>query len=454
MKSLLREIFLIVVLIGWPIFNVHSQGSSNVQFLGNFNNYSATRYNDCWGYTAPDGREYALLGVRSGTSIIDITNAPTLTEVGFIPSALAVWKDIKTYRQYAYVVTDGSGLGLQIIDLSMLPDTAFQVKVDSSIFKTSHNIYIDTSRALLYIEGNASAPVRLWSLSDPANPVQVSTFGPSNQSIHDIYARGNRAYVSEGGSGSYSIWDVSYPNVPVHLKTFYTPFRGYAHNSWLSDDENFLMTTEETVGQTVKIFDISNLDSVRLRGEYLAPMGLAHNTHIKGRYAYISHYKDGLRIVDIFNPDAPVEAAHYDTYVGGLSGDYHGDWGAFPFFNSGKVLASDMEAGLFVVHFAGSAVTNTDSPGGELPHSYSLRQNYPNPFNPQTTITFELPNAVDVKIVVYNIFGQVIRVLAEGNHAKGIHQVAFEGRELASGVYFYTLTTAGFAATKKMVLMR
>ena len=448
-----RQVILILMLIGGLNANSNSQGSPNVQFLGNFNNYSATGYNDCWGYTAPNGREYALLGVRNGTSIIDITNAPTLTEVAFIPSAMSSWKDIKTYRNYAYVVTDASGLGLQIINLSTLPNTAVLVKTDSTIFKTSHNIYIDTARALLYIEGLASAPVRIWSLADPVNPVQLSTFGPLNQSIHDIYARGNRAYVSEGGSGSYSIWDVSNPSAPDSLKRFYTPFRGYAHNAWLSDDGNFLMTTEETVGQTVKIFDITNLDSVKLRGEYLAPVGLAHNTHIKGRYAYISHYKDGLRIVDILDADNPVEAGYYNTYVGGLGGDYHGDWGAFPFFNSGKVLASDIESGLFVVYFAGSVVTKVES-SVDPPLAYSLGQNYPNPFNPRTTINFELPREAHVSITLYNILGQEIRRVAEGMYSRGMHLLQVDVGPLTSGVYFYTLKTAEFTATRKMVVVK
>ncbi|MBI3003795.1 MAG: choice-of-anchor B family protein [Ignavibacteriales bacterium] len=448
-----RSAIILFTLLGSLKTHAISQGSSNVQFLGNYNNYSATLYNDCWGYTAPDGREYALLGVRSGTSIIDITNAPTLTEVTFIPSPLTAWKDIKTYKNYAYVVTDGAGVGLQVIDLSPLPNAPVLVKTDSTIFKTSHNIYIDTARALLYIEGLASAPVRVWSLSDPANPVQVSTFGPLNQSVHDIYARGNRAYVSEGSTGSYSIWDVSDSSAPVVLKRFYTPFRGYAHNAWLSDDGNFLMTTEETPGQTVKLFDISDLDSAKLKGEYLAPMGLAHNTHIKGRYAYISHYKDGLRIVDILNPDSPTEVGYYNTYVGGLSGDFHGDWGAFPFFNSGKVLASDIEAGLFVIYFAGSVITNVES-SVNPPTSNSLGQNFPNPFNPRTAIDFELRKETYVRIALFNALGQEIRTLAEGVYSGGKHRIQVDAGRLSAGVYFYTLRTGDFTATRKMVIVK
>ena len=83
-------------------------GSPNVPLLANFDNYHSTGYNDCWGYTAPDGKEYALLGVKDGTSIIDISDPNNLNEIAFIPSAYSTWKDIKTYQHYAYVVNEQS----------------------------------------------------------------------------------------------------------------------------------------------------------------------------------------------------------------------------------------------------------------------------------------------------------------------------------------------------------
>jgi hypothetical protein len=127
------------------------------------------------------------------------------------------------------------------------------------------------------------------------------------------------------------------------------------------------MTTEETEGKTLKMWDIRDLSRVRLAGEYLAPNGLTHNTHIKGNYAYISHYGSGLRIVDVTNRSSLREVAYQQKdpgfeapWLGEAMGfaprlaDYTGAWGAYPFFRSGKVLVSDIEAGLFVVEFEGA----------------------------------------------------------------------------------------------------
>ena len=61
-----------------------AQGSPNVTLLANVNDYAAAGYNDCWGYTAPDGREYELLRVDNGTSIIDMTDTDNPTEINFI----------------------------------------------------------------------------------------------------------------------------------------------------------------------------------------------------------------------------------------------------------------------------------------------------------------------------------------------------------------------------------
>src|SRR5205085_9213062 len=78
-----------------------------------------------WGYTAPDGREYALLGTYDGVHIIDITEKP-IREAAYIRGPGSYWRELKVYKQYAYIVTESgdTGAGLQIVDLSALPASA------------------------------------------------------------------------------------------------------------------------------------------------------------------------------------------------------------------------------------------------------------------------------------------------------------------------------------------
>ena len=307
--GLIRNVLIFISLTLFGI--VQAQGSPNVTLLAHLNDYSPADYNDCWGYTAPDGREYALLGVENGTSILDITDTDNVYEVTFIPSANSIWKDIKTYQHYAYVVTESSG-GMQIIDLSNLPASASVVATYAG-FSASHNIYIDETNAMLYAEGSFSEPVRAISLADPLNPVQTSFFGIE---CHDMYARDNIVYVAEGGQGSFAIYDLTDNQNPVLLKRQFVPNGGYVHNTWLSDDGNYLLTTEETSGKTIKYWDVSNPNAIVLLSEYLGPDGLAHNAHIKGDYGYVSHYGDGLEIIDLTDPNNISRAGWYDTYPG------------------------------------------------------------------------------------------------------------------------------------------
>lgn len=89
-----------------------------------------------------------------------------------------------------------------------------------------------------------------------------------------------------------------------------------------------------------------------------------------------------------------------------------------------------------------------------IPITPSLLQNYPNPFNPSTTIRFDLPRAGKIKLAVYNLAGELVRLLANGNFAAGAHRVEFDGSGLASGIYFYRLESEGFTAMRKLAVIR
>jgi hypothetical protein len=102
---------------------------------------------------------------------------------------------------------------------------------------------------------------------------------------------------------------------------------------------------------------------------------------------------------------------------------------------------------------------NTDPPlvarlSAGVVSEFSLGDNYPNPFNPTTRISYSLPVDCHVKLVVYNIKGQRVATLVDGYEGSGVKTVCWEARDVASGVYFYKLTTDKFTATKKMVLIK
>lgn len=91
---------------------------------------------------------------------------------------------------------------------------------------------------------------------------------------------------------------------------------------------------------------------------------------------------------------------------------------------------------------------------GEIPSSYSLTQNYPNPFNPNTTISYSLPTASDVKLKIYNTIGQEVAILINTIQKAGTYNVDFNASSLSSGIYFYSISTGDFHSTKKMILLK
>jgi len=372
------------------------QGSPNVVLLAHMDKYPTAGYSSNWGYTAPDGREYALEGVQTGTSIVDITDPANLREVTFIPGSNSDWREIKTYQHYAYVVNETGG-GMQIIDMSNLPVSATLVATYAAL-ATAHTLWIDEASGILYAEGNSTQPVKVISLANPISPVQIGFFGIE---CHDIVVQNNIAYISEGTRGSYGLYDVSTPTAAVRLGTVSAPApAGYAHNCWPSPDDNFLMTTEENTGETVKMYDVSNLSSPVLTDQYLGGSNLAHNVYIRENFSYIAHYADGLKIVDISNPFNIFEVGFYDTNPAG--GGFNGAWNIYPFFPSGKIALSDIQNGVWVFFFddGSQKPTITSTPGTTAvvgqPYSYDPNNIINVLGTPAITFSFTGPTGFNV----------------------------------------------------------
>jgi hypothetical protein len=100
-----------------------------------------------------------------------------------------------------------------------------------------------------------------------------------------------------------------------------------------------------------------------------------------------------------------------------------------------------------------STATST-GPANDLPTVFALQQNYPNPFNPATQIQYQLPQASDVRLEIFNMQGQRVAVLADGPHNAGEYRVTFDASRLASGVYLYRLRAGSFTESRKMTLIK
>jgi choice-of-anchor B domain-containing protein len=345
---------LLVILISLVFGFVANAESVPLANLGQFNAYANVGYSSTWGYTAPDGREYALLGVETGLSIVDINKAPNLVEVAFIASSIrSSWTEVKTYKHYAYVVKDNAPVGVQIIDLSGLPGSARLVNTVKD-YPNNHTIQIEEDRGLMFTVGGDNMGVTVWSLQDPTAPKQIGTFNTSTY-VHDMFVRGNRAYLAEIFSKSFSVYDITNPAAPILIsrtRDVSAPYISF-HNMSLTENGKYLLTTEETSGRPVRVWDLSDERAPKEISKYIGPGNLPHNVHVKVNFAHVAHYGGGYRVVDIRDPKNPVEVAHFNNKSPAPAG-FNGVWEVYPFFESGKVIMSSMEDGLFVTEFKGN----------------------------------------------------------------------------------------------------
>lgn len=321
------------------------------------------RANDIWGYTAPDGTEYVMLGLRNGVSFVSLADPENPVEVDYLPGEASGWRDLRTFGDYAYVVADQPGTqeGLWVIDMTPLPDSVTLKKIlyefpndtlgIDTLF-TCHNVWVDDEGyAILTGCDVNSGGVLIYDLNnDPLNPEFVGMGNPVYS--HDNYVRNDLLYTSEINEGQFGIYDISDRSNPIQLGTQETPFR-FTHNVWLSDDSNTLFTTDEKGNAPVASYDVSDPTDIFKLDEFrpAATLGtgvIPHNVHVLNDYVVVSHYTDGCVIIDAHEPDNMVEVGNYDTSTEFTEG-FHGAWGAYPFFPSGLIAISDIENGLFIL---------------------------------------------------------------------------------------------------------
>jgi hypothetical protein len=138
-----------LIVVASLVATVASQGA-NCVLLGTYNNHGP--FNDIWGYTAPNGDEYALLGTTTGTAVVDVTNPLTPVERGWFPWSASSHRDIRTYGHHAYIGTE-SGAGFQILDLQNPNSPTDLGAFGTANSNNSHNVCIDVGAGRLYLVG-------------------------------------------------------------------------------------------------------------------------------------------------------------------------------------------------------------------------------------------------------------------------------------------------------------
>ena len=348
---------------GYPCMNVELLDVEPLEALGGGDNG-----NDCWGWADPvSGRELALFGRSNGLAILDVTDPTDIVYFANVATATApsLWRDVKVYMDHAYIVSEASGHGMQVVDLQALLDLPLdQVTEVTPVahymgFGNAHNVAINEETGYAYGVGTNTynGGLHILRLDDPANPVLAGAF--DEYYSHDIqsvvyhgpdteYADHEIIFCFNGQSG-FAIVDAEDKSDVQLLSTLNYSELGYTHQGWLSEDHRFCYLNDELDEQNfgnytrTYVVDIADLDNPSIIGFYEAPVAsIDHNMYVIGDKLYQSNYLSGLRILDAVDPANGIMelVGYFDTNPESDAAVFDGTWSNYPYFPSGNIAVS------------------------------------------------------------------------------------------------------------------
>lgn len=318
----------------------------------------------CTGFVSPSGREYAVVGVRNGTLIVDVTNPATPQILTSIPGVSSLWHENVVNNGFGYFVTDSDGNGMQIVDLRQADGgTANLVSTyTGNGLSTVHTIQANPASNTLYLNGSNRGLVFL-DITNPTAPVEVGRW--TGRYVHDSVAvtypegtpyAGKEIVFAQCGRNDLTILDVTDKSNPVVKGTNqYLPDGTYCHSASLTPDYKYLLVNDEfdegdgmVADCSTHIFDVQNLSNPVYLGKFTNPINtIDHNSRLKDGFLILAAYRAGIRVYNAVNPLQMSEVGFFDTYNGSGFG-YSGAWGTYV-FPSGNAVISDMSNGMFMV---------------------------------------------------------------------------------------------------------
>jgi choice-of-anchor B domain-containing protein len=332
---------------------------------------------DSWGWTDPtNNKEYALVCLNTGVSIVDISTPTEPLVVGFLPTETvnSDWRDVKVYNNHAFIVSEANDHGMQVFDLTRLrevvnPPQVFSPDFTFTSFGSAHNVVINEDNGYAYPVGtsrngkykggplfiniqDALNPIDEGGFTNYAHDAQVVTYnGPDTEHVgKEILIGSNETEVV--------IVDISNTRNPIQLSAISYSNVRYAHQGWFTEDFNYFILGDELdefrLGNKTRsiIFDFTDLDSPKLHFEYLGTTdAIDHNGYVKDNIYYQANYTAGVRMLDISDIENKImtEVGFFDTHPTNDLAQFNGAWNVYPYFESNVIVISDIERGLFLI---------------------------------------------------------------------------------------------------------
>lgn len=465
----MKQIALLSVLISLSVFSqtpcengfAGEYPCHNVELLSNIplSTFGATRGNDSWGWTDSEtGKEYVIYGNTNNAAFIDISDPINPVYLGKINANgnTSTWRDIKVYNNYAFVVSENSNHGMQVFDLTRLrnvtnPPVIFTEDAHYSGFGNAHNIVINEENGYAYGVGTNTfnGGIHFVNIQNPLSPssdggysiegythdAQVITYnGP------DTEHNGKEIFIGSNLSSIVFV-DVTDKNNPTTISEFFYANANIAHQSWIDADHTYLYIGDEgdesSIGFNTRTIacDLTDLDNPVLKTTYFGPTSaIDHNNYVHQDKLYIANYSAGLRVVDVSDIENGNmnEVAFFDSFPSNNNVNFNGAWNVYPFFESGNIMISDRERGVFIVRLTGNAasVNNAEINSIEI---------FPNPVN--NLLTINSKDTAIQKVEVLNIIGKKVIQL---NNLDTLNRYQLDVSNLNEGLYFIKINNSKF----------
>mgnify|MGYP002628082899 CR=1 FL=1 len=425
--------------------------------------------NDSWGWTDPiTGAEYALMGVSNGTAFVNLCDAENPVIVGFLPTHTgnSLWRDIKVYADHAFIVSEAGGHGMQVFDLTELrdvvtPPVTFTETAHYDAFGSSHNIVINEESGFAYPVGTSlyqGGPVFV-NIQDPTNPIAAGGYDADGYTHDAQVVNYNGPDMDWQGkeicfacnADTFTIIDVADKNDPAEISRTGYDEVGYTHQGWLSEDHRYFFIGDEGdenngIGNTRTIvWDITDLDNPFVREYHFGTnSAIDHNMYVKDGFIYQANYSSGLRVQEIDETGNPFlsEVGYFDVYPEGNQTSFIGAWSCFPYFESGLVIISSMDRGLFVVKPSStelSVCTPNSLEEEKLDIEISL---FPNPADNQVIVSWN--KAITARVIVTDTQGRKVYDTQLNSAQRFIINVS----EYQSGIYLLHIQREEGSITK------
>jgi choice-of-anchor B domain-containing protein len=311
---------------------------------------TGARYAGVWGYVAPDGREFALVGERSGLEVVETTDPANPIRRGFFTAPASNWREITSYGPFVYSCSEAHA-GVRVVDMTNPSSPQDLGNAQIALFIRSHSISVDPDLGHVYVNGASGAQTGMHVLDARTNPrtlPQLARF--TLEYVHDSHIRRGTAYLAEINRGFLRILDVqnlAQINQPAATLSRFQTVGSFTHSAWVSDDDRLLIVTDENNWGVLQTYDITDKRNPVLRGTYGTNGHIVHNIFMLGPSAHIAHNSEGYHFVDLTDPANVRKLANWDTSPHGPGTGYTGMWGCYPFQESGIVYGTDREEGLF-----------------------------------------------------------------------------------------------------------